>query len=134
MELIIRKDIYEEMINWMKAHIPLEACGLLSGNGNMVDKFIKMENIAKSENFFEMDPVELMNALDEIDESGKDFIGIFHSHPITQPYPSKTDLDRNQAIDHVIFVISSYRNGYPEIKGYTIANGNIQEIAIIIQD
>lgn len=131
----IKKSIITQMIEWMKENIPLEACGILIGKEGIVDEFIKMENIAKSEKFFEMDPTELMKVFDYVDDINKEVIAIFHSHPITEPYPSKTDLERNEIIDHLIFVISSLRTGTPEIKAYTIKNKNVQEIPItIIED
>lgn len=131
----IKKSIITQMIEWMKENIPLEACGILIGKEGTVDEFIKMENIAKSEKFFEMDPTELMKVFDYVDDINKEVIAIFHSHPITEPYPSKTDLERNEIIDHLIFVISSLRTGTPEIKAYTIKNKNVQEIPItIIED
>ncbi|MCX8029497.1 MAG: M67 family metallopeptidase [Brevinematales bacterium] len=130
----IKKDVYNQMIDWMKKNIPFEACGLLVGNGDTIDEFIPMNNIAKSETFFEMDPVELMNTLDKIDEKGKDFIAIFHSHPVTDPYPSKTDLDRNELIDHLIFVISSMKDGSPTVKAYNIKDKNVKEIGVTILD
>lgn len=131
----IKQSIINEMIEWMRENIPLEACGILVGKDGIIDEFIKMENIAKSEKFFEMDPLELMKVFDQVDNLNKEVIGIFHSHPITEPYPSKTDLERNEIIDHLIFVISSLRTGSPEIKAYTIKNKDIREIPIeIIQD
>ncbi|MCS7299855.1 MAG: M67 family metallopeptidase [Spirochaetia bacterium] len=130
----VKREVYEKMIEITRKHIPYEACGVLSGLGDTVDEVIEMENIAKSETFFEMDPVQLMNVLDDIDNKGKDFIGVFHSHPITNPYPSKTDLERNEIIDHVIFVITSLRNGTPELKAYTIKDKVVKEVEINVID
>ncbi len=130
--LKVHKNVYEEMISWMKSNIPFEACGILVGKGNIVDEFIKMENVAKSETFFEMDLKELMKVLDYIDKENKDFIGVFHSHPVSNPYPSKTDLERNEIIDNLIFVISSLRKGTPEVKAYKISEKIVKEIEILI--
>lgn len=130
----IKSKIFDEMVSWMRENIPFEACGILVGKGDTVDEFIKMDNVAKSETFFEMDPMELMKVLDEVDEKGKDFIGVFHSHPISNPYPSKTDIERNEIIDHVVFVISSLRTGTPELKAYTIKDKVIKEVDIEIID
>ncbi|MFN4245915.1 MAG: M67 family metallopeptidase [Brevinematia bacterium] len=130
----IKKEIYEEMISWMKENIPIEACGILVGRNDTVDEFIKMENIAKSEKFFEMDPLEVMKVFEDIDNRSKEVVGIFHSHPVSDPYPSVTDLERNEVIDHLIFVISSMRTGKPELKAFTINNKTVKEVEVEIID
>ena len=55
------------MRDHVQAHAPLEACGLLAGKNNQVEKVLLIENQAKSRVKFRMDPKEQLQAFNWIE-------------------------------------------------------------------
>ena len=93
----------------VKNNAPLEACGLLAGKNNSVEKVFFITNQAKSPVKFRMDPTEQLNALEWIDSNGLDLLAIFHSHPTGPEMVSATDIE--EAAYPVVNIIWSPNNG-----------------------
>jgi proteasome lid subunit RPN8/RPN11 len=77
---------------------PLEICGFLAGRstpeGRQVVAVFPIESDDKSPLTYSMNPLQQMRAEKEIRAQGLEIVGIYHTHPATQPYPSKTDVAR----------------------------------------
>lgn len=71
---------------------PDEACGLLGGSGGTVTRFVPVTNAAQSTTNFELDGAGMLAAETAIERSGDDVVGVMHSHPATEAWPSPTDL------------------------------------------
>ncbi len=67
MELNLRREDWVLMRTHVQAHAPLEACGLLAGKNNRVEKVLLIENQAKSRVKFRMDPKEQLKAFNWIE-------------------------------------------------------------------
>ena len=118
------------MLDHVTRHAPLEACGLLAGRENQVDKMIGVRNQAQSPVRFVMDPYEQLNAFDWIDSNGLDLLGIFHSHPAGPETVSATDIA--EAAYEVVHVILSRTGDIWKARGFWIENGMAQEVALQI--
>ncbi|MEL7198877.1 MAG: M67 family metallopeptidase [Pseudomonadota bacterium] len=71
---------------------PIEACGLLLGEGTQITHFTETRNVhPRPETHFEIDPQVLIDAYRDEREGGPQVLGYFHSHPTGDPAPSKTD-------------------------------------------
>lgn len=71
---------------------PLEACGLLLGDGQGIADFEVVRNVAESpETRFEIDPAALFAALRAERAGGRKLLGYWHSHPSGDAMPSATD-------------------------------------------
>lgn len=77
---------------------PLEICGLLAGHTDgvaaRVAEVFPIESDDKSELTYAMNPLQMMRAERQARERGLQIVGIYHTHPATVPYPSKTDVER----------------------------------------
>ena len=81
--MVIPASLIEEIVNAAK-NSSVEVCGLLFGR-RMGDEVRILEarmitNRLPSPTAFEMDPVEMIRAIDEAEEMGLEVAGIFHSH------------------------------------------------------
>ena len=89
---------------------PNESCALLFGkkeNNKMVIKEVFLaKNIEESPVNFTISNEQLIHGYKEAEEKGLDVIGIFHSHPNSEPYPSTTD-KKFMEINPVAWVIFS---------------------------
>jgi proteasome lid subunit RPN8/RPN11 len=80
-----------EMQEHVASRAPLEACGLMGGEGGVCRLVIPVSNIAGSPVRFRMDPEEQIQAMLRIEHMELDLLGIYHSHPSGPPGPSPTD-------------------------------------------
>src|SRR5512142_3196031 len=108
-QLILSHAQIDEMIHHIEAHAPLEACGLLAGKNDRVEKVIFVRNQAQSPVRFVMDPYEQLEAFEWIESHALDLVGIFHSHPAGPETASPTDIA--EAAYEVVHIIWSRRNG-----------------------
>ena len=131
-QLLIRSQCKHEMIAHASRHAPLEACGLLAGSDNQVEKVIGVRNQAQSPVRFVMDPYEQLQAFDWIESNGFDLLGIFHSHPAGPEIASVTDI--TEAAYQVVHVILSRIEGRWIARGFWIADGKSTEVALQIID
>ena len=76
-----------------------------------------------------IDPREVFAAFRDMDARGEELVAIYHSHPVSQPYPSPTD--RAEArYPEAIYVLVSLRTGQAELHAYRIADGFVREVPL----
>lgn len=85
-------DPYAEMVATAYRAYPLEACGLLVGEGTRVHRFVPCTNEAASAKVYAIPGRELLRAERAAEDDGLAIIGVFHSHTHSEPYPSPTDV------------------------------------------
>ncbi len=89
---------------------PNESCALLFGKKDndkiAVSEIYPAENIEKSSVNFTISNEQLIQGYKIAEDKGLDVIGIFHSHPDSEPYPSATD-KKFMEINPVAWVIFS---------------------------
>src|SRR5690242_20254886 len=107
---------YQLLLDHCRQGLPYEACGLIFGNGAQSVRVQPMTNAARSTTFYTLDPLEQMNVMESAEEDGLELIGIFHSHPVTRPYPSQTDIDFAGFWEDCWFLIASFRANEPELR------------------
>jgi proteasome lid subunit RPN8/RPN11 len=123
----------QTILNHCRVGLPFEACGLIFGKGRDSAQVTPMRNAAQSTTFYTLDPAEQLQVMEDARESGLDLVGIFHSHPVTRPYPSKTDVEFAGFWEDVWFLIASFRNdSTPELCCYRIIGDTVTETGIEI--
>lgn len=66
-----------------------------------------------------IDPREQLKAFRSIDAAGEELLGIYHSHPVSQPFPSPTDRAEAHYPD-AFYILVSLRTGEPEVRAFRI--------------
>lgn len=129
--LILSQEQVREMLAHLEAHLPLEACGLLAGKNNRVEKVLFVRNQAQSPVRFVMDAQEQLRAFEWMDEHGLDLLGIFHSHPAGPETVSPTDIA--EAAYAVVHIVCSRAEGRWKLRGFWIENGKARETPLHIE-
>ncbi len=122
--MLILKDI-------SKKAYPLEVCALLIGSmqDDVVIKYVKeVENADKSSISFSISDEDLIRAYEYADGMGLDVVGIFHSHPYSDAYPSSKDI-KYMKINQVPWLILSSKG---EVRAFMICNNEVKELDIAI--
>ena len=112
--------------------IPLEACGLLAGKNDQVEKVLLVRNQAQSPVRYVMDPYEQLKAFSWIESHDLDLLGIFHSHPTGPETVSATDIA--EAAYEVVHLIWSLSGSIWKARGFFIENGQALDVPLVIKE
>ena len=105
-----------------------EVCGLLAGHGDLPDERIPIPNSLRRADAFDMAPAELIAAMRHLREAGRELVAIYHSHPLTAPYPSDRDLAENR-YPEVIHLIIGREDGEWRVRAFRL-EGEVAELTI----
>ena len=126
-KILLPKVFRQSLEQHANVQSPLEACAILFGTSNdktweTTDIFLT-ENIDKSEVNFTISNKQLMEGYTIAEDKGLDIVGIFHSHPNSQPSPSNTDIKfmKGNPIPWII-----YSGITKEMKAYLLESDLIQ--------
>ena len=128
MELVIRNEHLNEILE-KAGKSSVEICGFLFGritDGKAIVEEIRfIPNRLNSPSAFEMDPLEMVRAIDEAEERGLEVVGIFHSH-LCAPVPSLRDL-KGMRLWPVVWLIVDEKGGY---GAYILREEEIKEVEV----
>jgi [CysO sulfur-carrier protein]-S-L-cysteine hydrolase len=130
--LALSKKQWDEMRTHVARQIPLEACGLLAGKNDQVEKVLLVRNQAQSPVRYVMDPYEQLKAFSWIESHDLDLLGIFHSHPTGPETVSATDIA--EAAYEVVHLIWSLSGSIWKARGFFIENGQALDVPLVIKE
>jgi len=113
---------------------PNEACGLLAGKEDRVVKLYRVTNTEHSPARFFMEPQELYHAYRDIEDNGWELLGIYHSHPKGQAYPSATDVRLATWPEARYIIVSLLDQEMPAMRAFHIVEGQITEEELQIEE
>lgn len=102
--LVVLDSVRDELIEDAREGAPAEVCGILAGESGeyggesapderFVEKVYSVENTAINQyTRYEIDPREQLAVMEQIEESGREIVGFYHSHPAGPSEPSETDV------------------------------------------
>jgi [CysO sulfur-carrier protein]-S-L-cysteine hydrolase len=128
--VLLPKQLYRSLMVELNKELPNEACGLISGIVNRCMTLWPMKNIEPSPYSFAMDVNEQEKAVTKMKAKKEAFIGIYHSHPYGDPFPSRDDIAF--ASHDAYYFIASVGKKREELRCYKIINGKVSPIEIVI--
>ena len=112
--------LLDEVVAYALEGAPDEVCGWLAGEGDEIEHFYPVRNVAEEpEAEFEMHLEDQLLAMKEILGEGLELTATFHSHPRTPPVPSSLDLALAAYPDSLHLIVSLARSE-PEYRCYRI--------------
>ena len=109
---------------------PSECCGLLSGKDGLITDLHRLRNGAdKPETRYFATPEDLFAAMRRIREGGQSLLGVYHSHPRTQAYPSASDVEMAFYPEALYFIISL--EPQVELRAFKIEDSRIDDVKIV---
>ena len=110
---------------------PSECCGLLSGTDGLITQAHPLRNDAdRPETRYFASPEDLFSAMRKIREAGQLLLGIYHSHPRAQAYPSAADVEMAFYPEAVYFIISLEPS--IELRAFRIENSRIEAVNVAV--
>ena len=144
--LHVARKFVEEVMAHALAEQPLECCGLLAGvveeakrgenAGESVGRVLRrypLVNAAASPREFLSDARSMFDACTDMRVRGLEMLAVYHSHPTSQPVPSRTDLERH-GMENVVCMIVSLAAAPPEVRAWWLTETEYREAQWMVID
>lgn len=112
--------------------LPSECCGILGGIDRLLMDYYPLTNraITPTKSFFAA-PEELFEAIRRMRRRKQEHLGIYHSHPDSEAYPSATDVKMAFYPQLIYFIFSAKTL---ELRAFHIVEGNITPVSYFVVD
>lgn len=128
--LRVQAAILDEIIRECRQASPREACGILAGKEGEVQRVYGIENVSEEpEKRYVMDAKLQFAVFREMRSDGLELVGIFHSHPATPAYPSKTDTEL-AFYPEAAYLIVSLVGKQPDVRAFAIEQDSFSEMEL----
>jgi proteasome lid subunit RPN8/RPN11 len=105
-KIILKQSDKKLLAQYSENQKPNEACAILFGKDNQVLDIFLTENIEESPLNFTISNEQLIEGYNIAEQKKMEVIGIFHSHPNSDAFPSNTDKKFMQS-NPVVWIIYS---------------------------
>jgi proteasome lid subunit RPN8/RPN11 len=129
--------LLQELIDWARAGMPNEACGIVAGDrfateGGRPIRFHGLTNRAASPYRYLIDPLEQLEVITGLEEADEVVWGIFHSHVASPAEPSPTDLELAFYPGSLYLICSLSDPTRPVVRAWTLDDGGPAEVTLEI--
>jgi len=108
-----------------------EICGLISEKESKITSIYPIQNVSENtENFYKMDGKAQIDAMRNMRDNNEHLYGIYHSHPHSEAYPSKTDVQQSQYPDAIYFIVSLNTKGVLDLRAYQLRKGDVDILEV----
>jgi proteasome lid subunit RPN8/RPN11 len=127
--------LYEAMIAQARAELPNECCGFLAGRiipnsqspvGIIMQRFPLVNSADDPGRRYEAEAGSLFQAWRDSREHELDILAIYHSHPTSDPIPSRVDQELSYWPE-VVSLIISLKADDPCVRGWWVTESGFQE-------
>ena len=126
----IKREILEAIVRQAKEEAPRECCGLLMGEDEIVTHHRPMKNVLESNVRYAMEAQALFQFFKDLRAANQKHLGIYHSHPASEAYPSETDVRESFYPDCAYFIVSLKNPGSPLVRAFRLLSDRVEELAI----
>lgn len=134
MRLWLSREQSRVIVEHIRAEAPREACGIIAGRGTRAQLIIPIPNMAAEPlHTYHMDERRLAETLAGLDSSGLELVGLYHSHPSSEPIPSPTDIQQASYPD-TPYLIVGMKGGEPKLAAWSIRYGQVTPVVLHVGD
>ncbi len=120
--LHIPDPLLAELIAHARAALPNECCGLLAGrieNGiGVATTRFAIGNDAASPTQYLTNARDLFAAFRAMRANGEELLAVYHSHPASEPVPSRRDVEENTYGESVVHLIVGLAGGEWSVRAW----------------
>jgi proteasome lid subunit RPN8/RPN11 len=131
-EIRIRAGVLEEMIRHARSEQDMECCGLLAGRAGVITKCLPAKNALASRSAYEIAPLELFRLFRRMRDERLEHLGLYHSHPGTENFPSPRDIGQANYPNEAYFIISPQDGAERPVRAFLIRAGDVRELKVEI--
>lgn len=127
----IRAKILQKMLEHVRSEPRIECCGLLAGRYGVITDIFPATNALSSATAYEIAPKELFALFRTLREQGLTHLGQYHSHLVSENYPSPTDVEQAGYPDQAYFIVSLLAAAPKPIRAFSICSGVVRELDVV---
>jgi proteasome lid subunit RPN8/RPN11 len=125
------------MVDAVVAHArrdhPDECCGVIAGRDGVATRVFAMQNAERSPTGFTFDSGEQLRVWREIDDADEEVLVVYHSHTMTEAYPSRTDVRWSANTPGTSWLLVSTREpDDAEVRSFRIEEGVVAEEELVV--
>ena len=118
------------MIQHARRNPSIECCGLLAGADDVIIECFPARNALASATAYEIAPEELFGLFHRIRAGGLEHLGVYHSHPSTENFPSPRDIELAFYPDAAYLILSPRPDAPRPVRAFRIAGNEVEELEI----
>jgi proteasome lid subunit RPN8/RPN11 len=127
----IRREIVVAMREEVAKTPRQECCGLLAGRNGIISESFPARNAHPNPAAgYEIAPQELFQFMREIRAHDLQLLGIYHSHPRGENFPSRTDIEHAYYPDTPYFILSPLPDAPQPVRAFLIRDGEVKKLDI----
>lgn len=127
-QISIQARVIREVQGHCLRQLPQEGCGILAGRKKQITCFFPIPNQDHSPDTFSFEPRTYLDTIRKMRTKKLDWLGVVHSHPETEPYPSSLDI-ANWHYPELSYWILSLKSQRCRLSAYIIQNGHVTPIS-----
>lgn len=126
--MLLERRYVDEMIAHAVEEAPNECCGIIAGKDGRATKLFRAINAEASPYRYRVESKDLIRINNEVDDSGWEFFVIYHSHVMSEAYPSPTDIRLAEGWPEPYYVVVSLADkSNPIVRAFRIVDGQVTE-------
>jgi [CysO sulfur-carrier protein]-S-L-cysteine hydrolase len=129
----IGRELLDEIVSHARAEAPNECCGLVGGTDGRATTVYRARNEFEDPRRYNVHPQDLFRITREIEERGEELAAIYHSHTMSDAYPSQTDINLAANWPDPLYLICSLAGSGPAVRAYTIRDGAVAEAELVVE-
>lgn len=130
--VLITRAACDRLVAEARANPNIECCGLLAGRGGVISAVLPAKNALRSATAFEIAPEELFALFRCMRSEELEHLGIYHSHPKGENFPSPSDLECAFYPDAAYFIICPDAAASRAVRAFRIIEGRVRELQLEI--
>ena len=125
--LVLPRTMVDQVLAHARRDHPDECCGVIAGRDGVATRLFEMTNAERSPTGFTFDSAEWLQVYRDIDDADEDLLVVYHSHTMTEAYPSRTDVTWSGNTPGTSWLLVSTRSDEDEVRSYRIDDGVVTE-------
>ena len=126
----IRQVAVDQIIAHASGEVRNECCGLLIGTPRLIERATRARNVEASPTRYLIDPLDHLAAIRSARADGLCIVGAYHSHTVSAPVPSRTDLRNATYPDYVYLIVSASESKVADIRAYWLRKDSFDRMAL----
>ena len=123
--MVVPDAIRAELLTHARDEAPNEACGLVAFMDGVAERYLPAENALASPYRFELRPRDPADFF--LEDEGYE-LAVFHSHPETEPKPSRTDIENIGLWEGLPYLILRADTG--ELAGWRVTRSGVEPLKL----
>lgn len=124
----VRQEVLDDLLAHAREAGLRECCGLLIGDREHLACCVRARNIDPTASRYLIAPEDHFAAIRLARRHGLTVVGVYHSHPVSPPVPSVTDLAEADDPELLWVIVGT---GVPAVRAFRISGRNFREVSLV---